>query len=136
MTANEMESARSVNDIRKHARDDVATTLARPRLPNRVLLSFGESGTLPTGPPSLLATSLSDACALFLLLSPAYRSVAFVPYRVINVPFLVFSRNNVVCSYDRLLRSNTLAPHRFLRLFQQVHKLLTFGTVTLHFMMF
>lgn len=69
MTTNEMELARSVNDIRKHVCDDVAVILARPRLPNRVLLSFGESGT-PSGQaePPAFATSLSDACTFSLVL--------------------------------------------------------------------
>lgn len=69
-----MESARSVNDIRKHARDDVATN-GRPRLPNRVLLSFGESGT-PLW-PNLRARN------------EFIKRVHFFP-----VPFFIFHRRN------------------------------------------
>lgn len=94
-TTNEMESARTVNDIRKHVRDDIAT-LARPRLPNQVLLSSGESGTSRLV-PAFATTSLSDSCTFSprsLLSLPSRRS------RVINVFLLVSSQNDIVFFYD------------------------------------
>lgn len=68
-TANEMESARSVNDIRKHIRDDVATN-ARSNHACRIKFYFHSVKVVPpSGRISALATSLSDACTFSLFLS-------------------------------------------------------------------
>lgn len=111
--------------IRYIRRDDVATTLARPRLPNRVLLSFGESSA-PLPLPSLsplvpVKTERSQrvyrAHALFLS-RPLLLSHHGISRRVINVLLSIPSRNNISSSrcvsntgaYIKLYRTYIILP--------------------------